>query len=118
MAFQVSPGINISELDLTTVVPNVATAIGAFSGAFQWGPVMERTTITTENNLVDVFGKPDDVTKCYFWSAANYLAYSNNLIVTRVVGTGALNSTIGDNAPTSAGTVSYTHLTLPTIYSV
>ena len=65
MAFQVSPGINITELDLTTVVPNVATAIGAFSGAFQWGPVLERTTITTENNLVDVFGKPDDVTKTY-----------------------------------------------------
>ena len=65
MAFQVSPGINITELDLTTVVPNVATAIGAFSGAFQWGPVLERTSITTENNLVDVFGKPDDVTKKY-----------------------------------------------------
>ena len=103
MAFQVSPGINITELDLTTVVPNVATAIGAVAGAYQWGPVLERTSITTENNLVDVFGKPDDVTKCYFWSAANYLAYSNNLIVTRVVGTGALNSTIGDNAPAAAG---------------
>jgi len=103
MAFQVSPGINITELDLTTVVPNVATAIGAIAGAYQWGPVMERTSITTENNLVDVFGKPDDVTKCYFWSAANYLAYSNNLIVTRVVGTGALNSTIGNNAAAAAG---------------
>ncbi len=32
MAFQVSPGINITELDLTTVVPNVATAIGAVAG--------------------------------------------------------------------------------------
>ena len=103
MAFQVSPGINITELDLTTVVPNVATAIGAIAGAYQWGPVMERTSITTENNLVDVFGKPDDVTKCYFWSAANYLAYSNNLIVTRVVGSSALNATIGDNAPSAAG---------------
>ncbi len=61
MAFQVSPGINISEQDLTTVVPNVATAIGAIAGAYQWGPVLERTSITTENNLVDVFGKPDDV---------------------------------------------------------
>ena len=103
MAFQVSPGINITELDLTTVVPNVATAIGAIAGAYQWGPVLERTSITTENNLVDVFGKPDDVTKCYFWSAANYLAYSNNLIVTRVVGSSALNATIGDNAPSAAG---------------
>jgi len=105
MAFQVSPGINISELDLTTVVPNVATAIGAIAGAYQWGPVMERTSITTENNLVDVFGKPDDVTKCFFWSAANYLAYSNNLIVTRVVGSGALNSTIGNNGAAAAGEI-------------
>jgi len=105
MAFQVSPGINITELDLTTVVPNVATAIGAIAGAYQWGPVLERTSITTENNLVDVFGKPDDVTKCFFWSAANYLAYSNNLIVTRVVGTGALNSTIGNNGAAAAGEI-------------
>ena len=105
MAFQVSPGINITELDLTTVVPNVATAIGAIAGAYQWGPVLERTSITTENNLVDVFGKPDDVTKCFFWSAANYLAYSNNLIVTRVVGSGALNSTIGNNGAAAAGEI-------------
>ena len=105
MAFQVSPGISITELDLTTVVPNVATAIGAIAGAYQWGPVLERTSITTENNLVDVFGKPDDVTKCFFWSAANYLAYSNNLIVTRVVGSGALNSTIGNNGAAAAGEI-------------
>ena len=63
MAFQVSPGISISEKDLTTVVPNTATAIGAYCGGFQWGPVHERTTITTENELVDVFGKPDDLTE-------------------------------------------------------
>ena len=103
MAFQVSPGINITELDLTTVVPNVATAIGAIAGAYQWGPVLERTSITTENNLVDVFGKPDSTTATHFWCAANYLAYSNNLIVTRVVGTGALNATIGNNGAAAAG---------------
>ena len=52
MAFQVSPGINFTEKDLTTVVPNVSTNIGAFVGAFQWGPLSYRTTITTENYLV------------------------------------------------------------------
>ena len=41
MAFQVSPGINITEKDLTTVVPNVSTNIGAVAGAYQWGPVLE-----------------------------------------------------------------------------
>ena len=74
MAFQVSPGINITEKDLTTVVPNVSTNIGAFVGAFQWGPISYRTTITTENDLVELFGKPTATTATHFWSAANYLA--------------------------------------------
>ena len=47
MPFQVSPGVNVSEIDLTLVVPNVATSIGAMAGSFQWGPVLERTSITT-----------------------------------------------------------------------
>jgi len=103
MAFQVSPGINISEQDLTTVVPNVATAIGAYAGGFQWGPVNERTSITTENELVDIFGKPNGSTYIDFWTCANYLAYSNNLLVVRTVETAAMNATIGDNAPSAAG---------------
>ena len=45
MPFQVSPGIIVTEQDLTTVVPNVATTIGAMAGAFQWGPVLELSLI-------------------------------------------------------------------------
>ena len=88
MAFQVSPGINVSEIDLTTVVPNVATSIGAIGGGFQWGPVLERISITTENDLLNEFGPPLDNADNdgkYFLTAANYLAYSNNLIVTRML---------------------------------
>ena len=97
MPFQVSPGVNISEIDLTTVVPNVSTSIGAFAGQFQWGPVLERVRITTENELVQTFGEPTTDTFESFWSAANYLAYSNNLLVVRNVGSGALNGVVGDN---------------------
>ena len=97
MPFQVSPGINISEIDLTTVVPNVATSIGAIAGAFQWGPVLERTSITSENDLVNTFGTPNDDTAEYFLTAANYLSYSNNLIVVRNVQAGATNAVVGDN---------------------
>jgi hypothetical protein len=39
MAFQLSPGVNVSEIDLTTVVPSVLTTAGAFTGQFPWGPV-------------------------------------------------------------------------------
>ena len=97
MAFQVSPGINISEQDLTTVVPNVATTIGAMAGGFQWGPVLERTQIGTENDLVDIFGKPNADTFKWFWTAANYLAYGNNLWVVRNVGANAKNAVVGDS---------------------
>ena len=97
MPFQVSPGIIVTEQDLTTVVPNVATTIGAMAGAFQWGPVLERTQISTENDLVNTFGKPDDTTKCHFWTGANFLAYANNLIVVRNVSANAKNSVVGDD---------------------
>tara|TARA_B110000285_G_C15132845_1_gene624835 strand:- start:883 stop:2601 length:1719 start_codon:yes stop_codon:yes gene_type:complete len=101
MAFQVSPGINVTEQDLTTVVPNVATTIGAVAGGFQWGPCLERVQISSENDLVELFGKPDANTFTWFWTAANYLAYANNLWVVRNVGTAAKNAVVGD---TDAGT--------------
>ena len=96
MAFQVSPGINVTEQDLTTVVPNVATTIGAVAGGFQWGPCLERVQISSENDLVELFGKPDANTFTWFWTAANYLAYANNLWVVRNVGATAKNAVVGD----------------------
>ena len=53
MAFQLSPGINVSEIDLTTVVPSVATSIGAVAGNFAWGPANEVITISDEVRLAD-----------------------------------------------------------------
>ncbi len=97
MAFQVSPGINVTEQDLTTVVPNVATTIGATAGGFQWGPVLERTQISSENDLVNIFGKPNADTYTWFWTAANYLAYANNLWVVRNVAASARNAVVGDD---------------------
>jgi hypothetical protein len=85
MAFQLSPGVLVSEKDLTSVVPSVATTAGGFAGAFQWGPVRQVTTIDSENNLVDVFGKPNSDTYKSFYTAANFLSYGNNLQVIRVV---------------------------------
>ena len=86
MAFQLSPGVNVSEIDLTTIVPSVATSIGAFAGSFAWGPVGEVVTISDEVRLVDRFGKPNTNNYEYWFSAANFLAYSNNLKVVRAYG--------------------------------
>ena len=83
MAFQVSPGVQVKEIDLTNVVPAVSTSIGAIAGAFQWGPVGEIRTIGSEKELVEVFGKPNAQTYKYFMPAAQFLQYGNSLRVVR-----------------------------------
>jgi phage tail sheath protein FI len=94
MAFQLSPGVNISEVDLTTVVPSVATTVGGIAGDFSWGPANTIVTISNEVQLVDRFGKPepDPNSANVFFVAANFLAYGSDLKVVRAVGTGALNA--------------------------
>jgi len=98
MAFQLSPGINVSEIDLTTIVPSVATSIGAFAGPFAWGPAGEIITISDEVRLVDRFGKPDSNNYEYWFSAANFLAYSNNLKVVRAVNIATTRNATGNSA--------------------
>ena len=93
MAFQVSPGVLVKEIDLTRVIPAVSTSIGAFAGEFRKGPVDEIVTISSEQNLVDTFGKPDSTNFEAFFSAANFLQYTNNLKVVRVTNSGLLNAT-------------------------
>jgi phage tail sheath protein FI len=93
MAFQLSPGVNVSEVDLTTVVPSVATTIGGFAGNFAWGPIDEITAIGNEIRLADTFGKPDSNTYTQFFTAANFLAYGSDLRVVRTANTSAKNAT-------------------------
>lgn len=92
MAFQVSPGVQVREIDLTNVVPAVSTSIGATVVQAVWGPVEEIVTVTSEKDLVDAFGIPTADTAAYFLNAAAFLKYGNNLKVVRTVGTGAYNS--------------------------
>ena len=81
--FQLSPGVNVSEIDLTTVAPPVSTTVGAFAGAFNWGPMGELVLVTSENDLVAKFGKPNTNNPETFFTAANFLAYSNALYISR-----------------------------------
>lgn len=103
MAFQVSPGINISEIDLTAGVQATSLSAGAFVGPFQWGPALQITNISSESDLVQVFGKPDTNTYAYWFSAQSFLAYSNQLRVVRAIANNALNATTEAKALT--GTV-------------
>ena len=83
MAFQVSPGVQVKEIDATNVVPAVSTSIGGFAGAFNWGPTEQIITVSSENELASTFGAPDDSTAKYFLVAASFLKYGNALKVVR-----------------------------------
>ena len=92
MPFQLSPGVAVVEKDFSAIVPAVSTSRGAFAGAFQWGPVMSPTQVTSENELVSIFGKPVDGNFKSFFTAANFLSYTNALLVARADATGARNA--------------------------
>ena len=85
MSFLVSPGVHVKEIDLTNVVPAVATSIGAIAASFQKGPVSSVTNITSEEELLEVFGKPQNSSNQFenWFTAANFLQYSDSLKVVR-----------------------------------
>jgi phage tail sheath protein FI len=93
MAFQVSPGVQVNEVDLTNVVPAVATSIGAIAGHFTTGPVSQIAAIGSEQELVAIFGKPTSDNYETWFTAANFLQYSNALRVVRADMAGSKNAT-------------------------
>ena len=92
MAFQVSPGVEVKEIDATSVVPAVSTSIGGFAGSFNWGPVEEIVTVGSEKELAANFGTSDSNTFKYFLTAAAFLKYGSALKVVRA-DAGAVNAT-------------------------
>jgi hypothetical protein len=93
MAFQVSPGVLVQERDLTRIIPAVSTSVGAFAGEFRKGPLDEIITLSSEQELVETFGKPDSNNFEDFFSAANFLQYSNALRVVRAQNSSLSNAT-------------------------
>ena len=85
MSFLVSPGVNVREIDLTNVVPAVATSIGAIASAFEKGPVGSIVNITSEEELIQIFGKPQNDSNQFenWFTAANFLGYTDALKVVR-----------------------------------
>jgi len=99
MAFQVSPGVEVKEIDLTNVIPAVSTSIGAYAGHFSWGPVGEVGLVSSEKELIKQYGAPVDTTTggdydnyTSFLQAASFLKYSNTLRVSRACSTSAKNA--------------------------
>ena len=112
MAFLVSPGVNTSEIDLTNVVVAAGTSTGGFAGRFRWGPIEEVTLITDEDNLVEVFQKPNDDNFEQFFTVANFLTYSGAINVVRAANTTVTSAASPKNA--SANTATYEDVQIKT----
>lgn len=100
MGFQVSPGVEVKEIDLTNVIPAVSTSIGGFSGYFKWGPIGEISLLGSEKALLQKHGTPDSSVLYAdpFFQAASFLEYGDALKVVR-----AGNSTDFSNATDNGG---------------
>ena len=105
MPFQLSPGVNVSEIDLTTVVPAVSTSQAAIAGVYRWGPVNQAILVDAETLLVSRFGKPTNYNAETWFTAANFLSYGNQLYVVRAANTVGYSYTNTATSNTTANTV-------------
>ena len=103
MAYALSPGVTVIEKDFTSIVPAVASSTGAFAGAFQWGPILYPVLVSTENDLVNQFGKPSTNNFESFFTAANFLSYTSGMYISRADSSAGKNA-VGKTSPLVAGT--------------
>ena len=95
---QLSPGILVREVDLTVGrADNVLQNNGAIAAPFSIGPVSEAVDITTEEELINVFGSPISTDRHYeYWmTASSFLSYGGRLKVVRVDGSNLNNANAG-----------------------
>ena len=103
-----SPGISVREVDLTRGGVNASINVAAgIAGPFKQGPVNEVTRITTENQLVEVFGGPGAGLTDYhyetWYAASNFLGYGGQLDVVRAGGSDLVNANAAVGVSSVAG---------------
>lgn len=116
--FQVSPAVQIREIDLTGGIPGISTTEGALCGVFRWGPVRKRVLINSEDYQVKRFGKPTNFNAETWFCGASFLAYANKLYISRAANTNgvwvASNGTSFSTSPTFTCTTESGNATLIT----
>ena len=105
MPFQVSPGVAVREIDLTTIVPAVSTTEGAIAGVFRWGPIDQAILVDSETALVNRFGKPTNFNSETFFTAASFLGYGNRLYVSRAANTAGASPAVTVNTTANSTSV-------------
>lgn len=103
MGFQVSPGVRVVERDLSSIIPAVATTPAGYVGVFNWGPANQRIIFSSENDLYQLYGAPDNNTYKHFFTVANFLQYGNNIQVVRFLdSTTTARNAVASNSLTAA----------------
>lgn len=100
MAFLVSPGVQVREIDLTNIVPAVSTSIGAYAGHFGWGPVGDVVNLSSEKDLARNFGAPSKALAESYFNASTFLRYGNTLLVSRAIDEENATNATTDGNPT------------------
>jgi hypothetical protein len=98
---QLSPGVLVREVDLTIGrADNVLDNIGVIAGPFPIGPVDFPIDISTEQDLISVFGKPlsTDSQYEYWMSCSSFLSYGGVMKVVRTAGSTLNNANAGVGA--------------------
>jgi len=113
---QLSPGVVVLERDLTTVANTVVDNVGVLAGAFEKGPVEEVVDITSEKQLLSVFGKPSDQNYEFWFTASQFLLYGGSLKVIRANSTSLKNSI--DKAQTVSATLTANDTTVTVVSSL
>ena len=103
MGFQVSPGVEVKEIDLTNVIPAVSTSIGGYAGPFRWGPVEEIQLVSSEKELASVLGKPSAFLAESFFTASSFLKYGNALKAVRTTSDQLKNAVSGEVSVNTGG---------------
>lgn len=110
-----SPGVYTQEIDTTNGVQPVSISLGGMVGTFNWGPVLEITNVVSGADLNQKFGTPDSNTANSFFSAWNFLQYSQNLDVVRNLTSGMKNATSNGNGTIIMNASDYFNNVYPTI---
>ena len=96
MADLMSPGVLVKEKDLTAGVTGTPSSIGGIAIQASKGYVDTVITISSEEDLVEQFGKPNGTNFESWFSAANFLGYTNQLKIVRCKqGTTAMKNATG-----------------------
>ena len=91
-ANQSSPGVVIQERDLTTISTLTTANVGVLAAPFELGPIEEIVDISSERELTERFGKPNDNNFEYWFTASQFLSYGGLLKTVRVDSTALKNA--------------------------